>query len=384
MEGFGKIGERLRRSTVQVSSGGNRGFGSGVVWDAGGLILTNAHVARGREAQVQLWDGRTLPARVASRDPRRDLAALQVSAADLEPAAHGDSSAVKPGELVIAAGNPLGFTGALSTGVVHSVGPVPELGGLTWIRAGVRLAPGNSGGPLADARGRVIGINTAILNGLGIAVPGNEAAEFLRRGPRPSLGVTLRPVSQGLMILEVEPGGAAERASLRPGDVLPLRWTLCTGAGCRRRNPAPLLLARRRPRAPNRGAAGGAGGGRMIRLLIAARSAVVRAALESLAASHPGVELAGSFPNLEAVDDLAPTVVLADVSPADIAPPADGAPPAVMEVHWRGRAPVGGRDSAPEYACTVCPFSLSYGAFNDGFAFRAMDLGPAGVESATI
>jgi serine protease Do len=86
----------------------------------------------------------------------------------------------------------------------------------------VRLAPGNSGGPLADAHGRVIGINTAIVNGLGVAVPANEAAAFLRRGPRPSLGVTLRPASRGLMILEVEPGGAAERASLRPGDVLPI------------------------------------------------------------------------------------------------------------------------------------------------------------------
>jgi serine protease Do len=84
----------------------------------------------------------------------------------------------------------------------------------------VQLAPGNSGGPLANAQGQVVGINTAIVNGLGVAVPGNAALDFLRRGPRPSLGVVLRPVSQGLLLLEVEPGGAAATASLRAGDTL--------------------------------------------------------------------------------------------------------------------------------------------------------------------
>src|SRR5512140_2678931 len=112
MRGFGSIAERLRRSTVLVSDA-RRAFGSGIVWSADGLILTNAHVARGREAQVQMWDGLSLPARVVSRDPRRDVAALRIAAADLEPAAPGDSSAVRPGELVIAVGSPLGFTGAL-------------------------------------------------------------------------------------------------------------------------------------------------------------------------------------------------------------------------------------------------------------------------------
>jgi serine protease Do len=222
MRGFGSVAERLRRSTVQVACGARQGFGSGIVWSADGLILTNAHVACHREAQVRLWEGTELPARVVARDPRRDVAALRVAATDLEPAAPGDSSAVRPGELVIAVGNPLGFAGALSTGVVHSVGPINGMGSRTWIRADVRLAPGNSGGPLADAHGRVIGINTAIVNGLGVAVPANEAAAFLRRGPRPSLGVTLRPASRGLMILDVEPGGAAASASLRPGDVLPM------------------------------------------------------------------------------------------------------------------------------------------------------------------
>jgi serine protease Do len=220
MGGFGEISERLRRSTVRVISGRRQGFGSGVIWNAGGLILTNAHVATRAESQVELWDGRRFSARVKSRDPRRDLATLQISAPDLEPATAGDSAAVRAGELVIAVGNPMGFAGAVSTGVVHSTGQLPGMGRQNWILANVRLAPGNSGGPLADAQGRVIGINTAIVNGLGVAAPSNAAADFLRNGPRASLGVTLRPVPVGLLILEVEEGSAAALASLRPGDVL--------------------------------------------------------------------------------------------------------------------------------------------------------------------
>ena len=94
------------------------------------------------------------------------------------------------------------------------------MSGRQWIRANVRLAPGNSGGPLANAEGQVIGINTAILNGLGVAAPANAAAGFLAQGPRPALGVTLRPLPFGLEILEVDAEGAAATASLRPGDIL--------------------------------------------------------------------------------------------------------------------------------------------------------------------
>ena len=221
MRGFGEIAERLRRSTVQVfPHGRGKGGGSGVVWSSDGLIVTNAHVARSGEAEVELWDGRRLAARVAARDPRRDLATLRIAVKGLETATPGDSDALRPGELAIAIGNPLGFAGALSTGVIHSLGKLPGMGSQRWIRAAVQLAPGNSGGPLANAHGQVVGINTAIVNGLGVAVPGNAAMDFLRRGPRPSLGVVLRPVSQGLLLLEVEPTGAAAAASLRAGDVL--------------------------------------------------------------------------------------------------------------------------------------------------------------------
>ena len=220
MPHFGEIAERLRRSTVQVGVEGGRGSGSGIIWSADGLILTNAHVARGRSARVELWDGRGFDARITARDPRRDLAALRIQAGGLPAVEAGDSAAVRPGELVLAIGNPLGFAGALSTGVVHSIGALPGMSGSLWIRANVRLAPGNSGGPLANAQGKVIGINTAILHGLGVAAPSNAAAGFLAQGPRPALGVTLRPLGYGLEILEVEPEGPAAIASLRPGDIL--------------------------------------------------------------------------------------------------------------------------------------------------------------------
>lgn len=220
MREFGEIAERLRRSTIQVFAHGHEGGGSGVIWNSSGRMVTNSHVARTARADVVLWDGRRLPARLVSRDVRRDLAELQVTEAGLPAATAGDSDAVRSGELAIAIGSPLGFAGALSTGVIHSVGPISGMGRERWIGASVRLAPGNSGGPLADARGRVIGINTAIVNGLGVAVPSNAVVDFLRRGARPSLGVTLQPVSHGLRIVAVDPNGAAAQASLRPGDIL--------------------------------------------------------------------------------------------------------------------------------------------------------------------
>jgi serine protease Do len=228
MLGFGEVAEKLRRSTVHVSNGagGRNGSGaSGVIWAANGLILTNAHVARSTRPQVELWDGRRFEACVTGYDPRRDLAALRIESADLAAAPAGDSSALRPGELVIAVGNPLGFAGAVSTGVVHSIGPLPGMGAQNWVRSTARLAPGNSGGPLANAQGQVIGINTAIVNGLGAAVPARDIGEFLRRGARPRLGVALRPVAYdgrrwGLLILEVEKESAAATASLKVGDIL--------------------------------------------------------------------------------------------------------------------------------------------------------------------
>jgi serine protease Do len=220
MRGLGEIAERLRRSSVQVVMGGRSGGGSGVIWRSDGLVVTNAHVTHRPEALVELWDGRSVEARVTARDPRRDLATLRITATGLEAATPGDSTALRPGELVIAVGSPMGFSGALSTGVVHSIGAQPGMGPQPWVRADVQLAPGNSGGPLANARGEVIGINTAIAHGLALAVPVNEVARFVEHGPRPSLGVVLRPVPHGLLVLDIDPEGAAANVSLRQGDLL--------------------------------------------------------------------------------------------------------------------------------------------------------------------
>lgn len=228
MLSFGELAERLRRSTVQVftepasgrSRGRLRGGGSGIVFRADGAVMTNAHVAQTDTPEVELWNGERLPARVVSRDARRDLAVLTIDRPGIEPVAYGDSAAVRPGEFVLAIGSPLGFSGAISRGVVHSVGPIPGMGKHAWIRAGVQLAPGNSGGPLANSRGEVVGINTAIYHGLGLAIPSNAAKEFAARGPRPMLGVTLRPEEHGLRILRVEPNSPAGLASLAEGDLL--------------------------------------------------------------------------------------------------------------------------------------------------------------------
>jgi serine protease Do len=230
IHGFGEIAEQLRRSTVLVSPGG-RGNGSGVIWSAEGVIVTNAHVARASQMRIQLWDGREFDAALFSRDTRRDLAALRIPAANLPAAAAADSSQVRPGELAIAIGNPLGFVGALTTGVIHAVGPLRRFGSEPWVQANIRLAPGNSGGPLADAYGRVIGINTMVAGSLALAVPSNAVADFLAADPIDAwLGVIVAPVrvprsgtrskAFGLVLLEVEADSPAANASLLPGDIL--------------------------------------------------------------------------------------------------------------------------------------------------------------------
>ena len=178
--GLGEIADRLRRLTVLVRPGGSKGNGSGVLWSSDGLLITNAHVAQGSRAEISLWDGREFRAEVTARDARRDLAALRISAGELITAEAGDSSRVRPGEVAIAVGNPLGFVGALTTGVVYAVGPVGGLGSQSWVQSDVRLAPGNSGGPLADARGRIIGINAMVAGRLALAIASNEVTRFLK------------------------------------------------------------------------------------------------------------------------------------------------------------------------------------------------------------
>lgn len=228
INGLGEVAERVRRYTVLVQPGG-RGSGSGVIWSTDGTIITNAHVVRGSRMEVTLWDGREYPAEVTNRDTRSDLAALRIPAVDLSSAAPLNSSEVRPGEVVIAVGNPLGFLGAMTMGVVHAVGPLRGLGDRSWVQADVRLAPGNSGGPLADVHGRVIGINTMVAGRTALAIPSNEVSRFLLGDTGGHwLGISVSPVRlprtsnarTGLAVLDVEPGSPAALASLLPGDIL--------------------------------------------------------------------------------------------------------------------------------------------------------------------
>ena len=227
---FGEVVEKLRRSTVAIRAHRNGG-GSGVIWSQDGQILTNAHVVEGAgsSVEIELWDGRSFPGRIMKRDRGRDIASLQMEASSVPAAAPGDSNTLRVGELVIAVGNPLGFTGAASTGVVHRLNR-------SWVVSHLRLAPGNSGGPLANARGEVIGINTMIAGGLAYAIPSHAIAEFLRAPikPRGGLGVVARPVPLdrssrqiGFIVLDVIRDSPAGRASLLQGDIL-------VGAGGRR------------------------------------------------------------------------------------------------------------------------------------------------------
>jgi serine protease Do len=167
MRGYEQIAERLRQSAVQI------GGGSGVIWHDG-TIVTNAHVVRQGEAAIVYSTGQRSTARVVLCDRDRDIALLRPASPPCGlPAAIGDSDCLRPGQFVLALGNPLGLTGAISAGVVHAASR-------SWVQADVRLAPGNSGGMLADAAGRVIGINTMIFNGLALAVPSNEVDAFVR------------------------------------------------------------------------------------------------------------------------------------------------------------------------------------------------------------
>ena len=227
-EALAALARELARVTVQVRSGG-RGGGAGVVWRRDGLVVTNAHVVRG-DAEIELADGRRVRGRLCDRDERHDLAALTIPATDLPAAEHGDARALRPGELVLAFGHPFGVANALAVGVVHA-GAEGEKGASRWIQADIRLAPGYSGGPLSDARGRIVGLNAMIVGGLGFAVPTHTVERFLLgAAAQPRLGVTLRPVPvsprkgeparTGWLVLETETGGPADAAGVLAGDLL--------------------------------------------------------------------------------------------------------------------------------------------------------------------
>jgi serine protease Do len=229
--------ERAQRSVVQVRSRG-RGIGAGVIWDPDGLILTNHHVVAGgrRNITVALHDGRTFDATVLRSSGSLDLALLRLDGDDLDlpPAPVGDSDALRVGELVYAIGHPWGSVGAVSAGIIGGVGELRGPGrgsSARYVRSDVTLAPGNSGGPLLNARGEVVAINAMIFGRMALSIPSNAANTWAAAESGPRLGVGVLPVELptslhreagrgGLVIAAVEAGGAADRAGLLVGDVL--------------------------------------------------------------------------------------------------------------------------------------------------------------------
>ena len=176
-----QIAERLRRVTVEVYGAG--GGGAGILW-APDLIVTNAHVARAPVVRVGLADEQHVEAHLVVADRRADLALFRIPRCGVAPAALADSDTLRVGALVVALGHPLGLRRTLTAGVVHALAPVRR-GGRRWIHADVRLAPGNSGGPLADTAGQVVGINTMIAGGLALAIPINDVRRFVASATAP-------------------------------------------------------------------------------------------------------------------------------------------------------------------------------------------------------
>lgn len=170
----GAVANVLRRITVRIHGGG-AGFGSGVIWRPDGVIVTNAHVVCAPRLRVELGDGRIYTGTVIGRDVSRDLAAIRIAPHELPVPSIRDVRTLRAGELVLAVGHPHGEIGAVSAGIVHHPPRTDD-----WVIADVRLAPGNSGGPLADAVGSLVGINSMIVDGLGWAVSSNAVARWLR------------------------------------------------------------------------------------------------------------------------------------------------------------------------------------------------------------
>lgn len=223
-----------------------RGQGSGFIVSADGIILTNAHVVKdAREVTVKLTDRRELRAKVLGADPKTDVAVLKVEAKNLPVVALGKTSDLKVGEWVLAIGSPFGFENTVTAGVVSAKGrSLPDDSAVPFIQTDVAVNPGNSGGPLFNARGEVVGINSQIYSrtggyqGVSFAIPIDVATRIQQKivatgkVEHARLGVAVQEVNQafadsfqldrpeGALVSSVERGGPADKAGLQPGDVI--------------------------------------------------------------------------------------------------------------------------------------------------------------------
>lgn len=228
--------EVVRAGVVVITDG--RGTGAGTIWSRDGLIVTNHHVVPGDTAQVTLVDDRVLDARVVTKLPERDLSLLKVDVADLPALPVGDSSSLRSGEIVLAVGHPHGVPGVVTFGVFSRFGAYeggPDKHLREGLLADIELRPGNSGGPLVNARGEVVGINAMVLGpGTALAVPSATVARLMASRERRTLGIQVGVVQNTpssdwrkrsnrefvLMILDVAANSIAARAGLLPGDIL--------------------------------------------------------------------------------------------------------------------------------------------------------------------
>jgi len=245
------VAERLTQkvASLRVPRPGSRegtgeSLGSAVVFTSDGFLLTNAHVVgQASSGTAAFSDGTSAPFRVVGADPLSDLAVLRANGPTPEPAELGEADRLVVGQLVVAVGNPLGLAGSVTAGVVSALGrSLPARGRVIEdvIQTDAALNPGNSGGALADADARVVGINTAVAGvGLGLAVPVNGTTRRIisalmadGRVRRAYLGLAMVPGpvpaawrerlgrNTGLLVAQVVAGGPADRAGLRTGDLL--------------------------------------------------------------------------------------------------------------------------------------------------------------------